>query len=105
MHQNNQRKTANSRPEIVLAASIEKSGDSVTGAVIALGGVSKHPVRLSSTEKKLIDGSITNADDVQDSVMDEIVQYTEKSENGTYLNYLSGVMAADCVGHCMRQES
>jgi putative selenate reductase FAD-binding subunit len=102
MFQNNQRKTANSRPEIVVAASIVKSGDTVSDAVLVLGGVSDRPVRLNSVEKKLIDGSLTNADAVQDSVMDEIVKYTEKKENGTYLNYLSGVMAADSVGRCMR---
>jgi len=102
MFQNNQRKTANSRPEIVIASSIEKSGEAVSGAVVVLGGVSEHPIRLNSVEKKLVDGSLTNADDVQDAVMEEIVKFTEKSENGTYLNYLSGVMAADCVGRCMR---
>ena len=102
MYQNNQRKTANSRPEIAVAAFIEKSGDGVAKARLVLGGVSDQPIRLISVENKLIDGSLSNADAVQDSVMDEIAQYTEDCENGTYLNYISGVMAADCVGRCMR---
>lgn len=103
MHQNIQRKTANSRPELVVASLIEKSGDEVKKAVLVLGGISDIPMRLESVEKKIKSGELDNADAVQDVVMDEIVQYTEKCENGTYLNYLSGVMAADCVGRCMKK--
>lgn len=102
MYQNNQRKTANSRPEIAVAASIGKNGDKVSKAVLVLGGFLKNPIRLESIEEKLVDGTLSDADSVQDAVMDEIVQYTEKMEKGSYLNYLSGVMAADCVGRCVR---
>ncbi len=102
MYRNDQRVTANSRPEITAAVSIGKSGDSVSKAIIVLGGLEKHPIRLISIEKKLLDGSLTNADAVQDAVQDEILKNTEKMEKGTYLNYISGVMVADCVGRCMR---
>jgi len=102
LYQNNQRKTANSRPEIIVAASVEKSSDSVSRAILVLGGISDRPIRLEKVENKLIDGSLKDADSVQDAVMDEIISLTEKKENGVYLNYISGVMAADCVGRCMR---
>lgn len=102
MYRNDQRVTANSRPEITAAASIEKSSGSISKAVLVLGGLADRPVRLYRVENQLMDGSLKNADAVQDAVMDEIVQYTEKREKGTYLNYISGVMAADCVGRCMR---
>ncbi|MDA3810109.1 MAG: FAD binding domain-containing protein [Spirochaetaceae bacterium] len=101
-YQNNQRKTANSRPEICIAASIGKSGEKLSSAIVVLGGIADRPIRLTEVESKLIDGTLDKADAVQDSVMDVIVKYTEKLENGPYLNYLSGVIAADCVGRCMR---
>lgn len=104
LYQNNQRKTANSNPEITVAVSISKSGTALSKAVVVLGGVGSTPIRLRDVEKKLLNGSIKNADAVQDSVMDMIVQYTEKKENGVYLNYLSSVMVADCVGRCMKQD-
>jgi probable selenate reductase FAD-binding subunit len=102
VYQNNQRKTSNSNPEITVAVSISKSGETLSKAVVVLGGVAEVPIRLSDIEKKLLDGSLTNADAVQDSVMDLIVQYTEKKEKGEYLNYLCSVMVADCVGRCMK---
>lgn len=102
MYRNDQRVTANSRPEITAAVSIEKSGDSVSKAILVIGGLAKHPLRLISIEEKLQDGSLTNADAVQDAVMDQIIKYTEKQEKGTYLNYISGVMVAHCVGRCMK---
>lgn len=102
MFQNNQRKTANSKPEIVMAASVVKKGNAVQKAILVLGGLTDSPIRLTSIESKLKDGTLADADSVQDAVMDLIVEYTEKKENGSYLNYISGVMAADCVGRCMR---
>ncbi len=57
---------------------------------------------MTSVEENLLDGALDNADAVQDAVMDVIIKYTENLKNGTYLNYISGVMVADCVGRCMR---
>ena len=98
------RKTENSKPEIVCAVSLKKSGKEISDTVLVLGGISETPLRLKLTENKLSEGSLANADAVQDSVMDEIVKYTEKKDQGAYLNYISGVMAAGCVGRCMKKD-
>ena len=103
MYQNNQRKTANSRPEVCAAVSVGKSGNALNKAVFVIGGLADRPIRLTEVENKFLEGTLDNADAVQDAVMDVIVQYTEKRENGTYLNYISGVMVADCVGRCMKK--
>ena len=100
--QNNQKKTANSRSEITAAVSLNRKGNAVSKAVIVLGGVDKHPVRLTVIENKLKDGSLKNADSVQDAIMDVLVPLTSPKDNGTYLNYIGSVMVADCVGRCMR---
>ncbi|MBI9097933.1 MAG: FAD binding domain-containing protein [Spirochaetaceae bacterium] len=102
LYRNDQRVTANSRPEVTVAVSIGKSGETIEKAVLVLGGVAKTPVRLMPIEEMLLKGELKSADAVQDAVMDEIVQYTENREKGTYLNYISGVLVADCVGRCMR---
>jgi len=100
--QNSQRTTVNSRPEVCAAVSVNKSGNAISKAVFVIGGLADSPIRLSAVEDKFLNGSLENADAVQDAVMDVIVEYTEKRENGAYLNYISGVMVADCVGRCMR---
>ncbi len=99
---NNQRKTANSNPEVVTAISVVKIGGTISKAIVALGGIENYPVRLTGIEKKLEDGSLKDADSVQDAVMDAISGTTANKERGTYLNYISGVIVAGSVGQCMR---
>ncbi|MBN2658279.1 MAG: FAD binding domain-containing protein [Spirochaetales bacterium] len=103
--QKDQRVTANSRPDLTVAVSVLKDGGKVAKAVLAMGGVSDKPIRLKNVEARLIDGSLSSADAVQDAVQDELVPYTEKRERGTYLNYIGAVLAADCVGRAMKDIS
>lgn len=102
LYQRDQRVTANSRPELTMAVSVVKNSGKVTSAIVVMGGLTDKPVRLGGIEAKLMSGAVKSADAVQDAVQDEIVPYTEKRERGTYLNYIGAVLAADCVGHCMR---
>jgi len=100
--QRDKRVTSNSRPELAVAVSILKEKGSVVKVILAMGGIGEVPVRLKNVENRLIDGSLSSADSVQDAVQDELVPYTEKRERGTYLNYIGGVLAADTVGRAMR---
>jgi putative selenate reductase FAD-binding subunit len=100
--QKDQRSTANSRPELTVAVSVLKEGDAIKKVILVLGGIDEIPMRLKEVEKGLVDGSLSSADAVQDAVQDVLVPFTEKRERGTYLNYIGGVLAADCVGRAIK---
>lgn len=103
LYQNDQRVNANSRPELTVAASISRESDKVKDAIVVMGGVDNTPIRLEAVEAKLKDGSLVNADAVQDAVQDELIPYTKERDRGTYINYIGGVLAAGCVGRCMKK--
>lgn len=100
--QKDQRVTANSNPELTVAVSVEKTGKSLKKVILVMGGIDEIPIRLKTVESRLVDGSLTSADAVQDAVQEELVPFTEMKERGTYLNYIGGVLAADCVGRAIR---
>lgn len=102
LFQNDQRVTANSRPELTVASSILKDNGKVSSAIVVMGGLDSTPIRLEEVEKKLKEGALANADAVQDAVQDAIIPMTKDRDRGTYLNYIGGVLAADCVGRCMK---
>ncbi len=91
-------------PTIVSAAvRVLRSGGEIKEAVIAIGGVADHVVRLSAIERQIQQGTLRDKDAIEKAVSDTVSPKNDILGSAAYKIYISGVVVSDCVEACLKE--
>ncbi len=89
-------------PSIISAAvRIDGKWERAREALIAVGGIAPHVIRLVSIEEKLRSGMLKNSDELQKAVSEVVSPQADVLGSISYKKYICGVTVADCVRDCM----
>ena len=85
------------------AARINKSGETITEAVLFLKERGEEPRRLSAVETALIEGKLKDADELLDAVRDVLADEDDSQGKAAGKHFLAAWVCADAVGRCLRK--
>ncbi len=89
--------TANDISIITTAVSFNIQQDKLSNVIIAVGGVSKHVVRLTELEKKLEGNQLPARRKIEDSVKETVSPLKDIRGGIQFKKYLAGVLVSDCI--------
>jgi len=96
-------KSAGGLSVLSAAVSIEQENGKITKAAIAVAGLYGRVTRLKTIEDALTGGSLKSGHDLQDAVTDAVEAEDDIRGSAAYKKYLCGVVVADCVARCMKE--
>ena len=89
--------TANDISIITTAVSFNIQQDKLSNVIIAVGGVSKHAVRLTELEKKLEGNQLPARPEIEDTVKKTVSPLKDIRGGIQFKKYLAGVLVSDCI--------
>jgi len=89
--------TANDISIITAAVSFNIQHEKLSNVIIAVGGVSKHVVRLTELENKLEGNKLPARTEIEDTVRNIVAPLKDIRGGVQYKKYLAGVLISDCI--------
>jgi putative selenate reductase FAD-binding subunit len=89
--------TANDISIITAAVSFNIENEELSNVIIAVGGVSKHVVRLTELESKLEGNKLPARTEIEDTVRNIVAPLKDIRGGVQYKKYLAGVLIGDCI--------
>ncbi|MBF9014946.1 MULTISPECIES: xanthine dehydrogenase family protein subunit M [unclassified Oceanispirochaeta] len=87
------------------AVSIEREGDVIKKAAIAVSGLGERVFRLTEIEKALVSGDIKPGKDLEKAVADAVSTKDDLKGSAEYKKYICGVTVQDCVSRVLEASS
>lgn len=97
-------RTANDISILSTAVSFEKDRGAIKNPCIAIGGVSRHVVRLFKLEEILDGNSLPGKPEIETLVRKHINPTDDIRGSAGFKNYLAGIMIADCIHSSFNRE-
>jgi len=89
--------TANDISIITAAVSFNIENEELSNVIIAVGGVSKHVVRLTELESKLEGNQLPERTEIEDTVRKTVSPLKDIRGGVQFKKYLAGVLVSDCI--------
>ena len=89
--------TANDISIITAAATFHIQNEKLSKVRVAVGGVSKHVVRLTELENKLEGNKLPAAAEIEDTVKNIVTPIKDIRGGVQFKKYLAGVLVSDCI--------
>jgi putative selenate reductase FAD-binding subunit len=89
--------TANDISIITAAVSFNIQHEKLSNVIIAVGGVSKHVVRLTELENKLEGNKLPARTEIEDTVKKTVSPLKDIRGGVRFKKYLAGVLVSDCI--------
>ena len=89
-------RTANDISIITAAVSFEKEEKQLQDICIAVGGVSKHVIRLETLENELQNGSLPEKTEIESMVQSKVNPISDIRGGSSFKKYIAGVLVSDC---------
>jgi putative selenate reductase FAD-binding subunit len=89
--------TANDISIITAAVSFNIQQDKLSNLIIAVGGVSKHVVRLTELESKLEGNLLPARKEIENTVKETVSPLKDIRGGIQFKKYLAGVLVSDCI--------
>ena len=89
--------TANDISIITAAVTFNKQHEKLSNIIIAVGGVSKHVVRLTELENKLEGNKLPARPEIENTVKKTVSPLKDIRGGVPYKKYLAGVLICDCI--------
>jgi putative selenate reductase FAD-binding subunit len=89
--------TANDISIITAAVSFNIEHEELSNVIIAVGGVSKHVVRLTGLESKLEGNKLPERTEIEDTVKKTVSPLRDIRGGVQFKKYLAGVLISDCI--------
>ena len=86
------------------AAYVEQKSGKIEKAIIAVGGMFDRVVRLNDIEEALVAGKLKTGEEIQDAVNTLVQADDDYLGSAAYKKYTCGIIVADCVSRCMRED-
>jgi putative selenate reductase FAD-binding subunit len=92
-------RTANDITIIVAAVAFNIHNETLANVRVAVGGVSKHVVRLIQLENKLEGSTLLSATEIENRVQDIVSPVKDIRGGVEFKKYMAGILVSDCVHH------
>jgi len=89
--------TANDISIIVAAVTFNIRNEIVSNVRVAVGGVSRHMVRLTALENKLEGNRLPECTEIEDAVKKAVSPFKDIRGGVQFKKYLAGVLVSDCI--------
>jgi putative selenate reductase FAD-binding subunit len=90
-------RTANDISIIAAAVTFNIQNETLANVRVAVGGVSKHVVRLTELETKLEGNELLSRTEIEDTVKNSVSPVTDIRGGVQFKKYMAGVLVSDCV--------
>ena len=90
-------RTANDISIITAAATFNIQHEKLSNVRIAVGGVSKHVVRLTELENKLEGNKLPAPTEIEDTVKKTVSPLKDIRGGAQFKKYLAGVLVSECI--------
>jgi putative selenate reductase FAD-binding subunit len=97
-------RSAGGETVVSAAVYVEQKQGKILKAIIAVGGLFDRVVRLNDVEDALVEGKLKTGEEIQDAVNSLVKGDDDYLGSAAYKQYICGILVADCVAGCMRED-
>lgn len=97
-------RTSNDISILNVAVSLKKEQELITDIKVAVGGVSKHVIRLQKLEEFLIGKTLPEKADLEEMIKCYINPISDLRGSAEFKSYMTSVLVTDCIYNCFNQE-
>ena len=100
----NMTRSAGGETIVSAAVCIQAKDGAIEKAAISVGGLFDKVKRLHDVESALVRGDLKTGEEIQDAVNQTVRATDDYLGSAAYKKYICGIIVADCVARCMREE-